>query len=265
MEWNSLSWEALILLSIFAAPLGCLLIFRRMSYFGDALGHSALAGVVVIYLMGWQSPWALSAGAIASVLLTSQILKFLESQFRLPTDLALTVSSAGMLGLGILLSASAPIQLEHLLVGDLAAINESMVWFLRLLAVVMLSFLIFMWKPLWASVIDARFARSLGFSSHRFDFLLLALTSVTVVGLIQSVGAILVATYLVFPAAASLAWAKSLRSLVVSSIVFALASSFFGAYASMRLQFAPAPAIATFGFLATLLSHGVARLIPSKD
>lgn len=192
------AFEACLWLSFFAAPLGALLIFRRLSFFGDALGHASLAGVAVAVLLAGENPVALSAGALVSVLLTSALLHFLEKKMKLPSDVAMTVSYSGFFALGILLAFYSKLDLEHLLFGELWEMSHSMLWFLRIWAVIVVSLLIRFWKPLWLSVMDPLFARTLGFKTSAFDLFFLCITSVSVVGMIRTVGVVLVAAFWFF-------------------------------------------------------------------
>ncbi|MBN8554554.1 MAG: metal ABC transporter permease [Deltaproteobacteria bacterium] len=251
-----MSLEAAIWLSLFAAPLGSLLIFRRLSFFGDALGHSSLAGVAAAFLIFGPHPLWLSVGALISVFMTVGLLHLLEKHAKLPSDVAMTSSYSGLFSLGILLMAFSAMDLEHLLFGDINRISLEMLWFMRIWAIVMLMILAAFWKPLWASVMDPIFARSLGFKTQWLDLLFIVITSISVVGMIQSVGIVLVAAYLVLPSAAALPWARSLTQLMARSIGFALLSSFTGVFISLRWPPIPTgAAIAFTAFVCLLLSH----------
>lgn len=258
--FHSDAFEACCWLSLFAAPLGAFLIFRRLSFFGDALGHASLAGVAVAVLMVGQSPWILSMGALGSVLLSAGLLQFLEKKIRLPSDVAMTVSYSGFFALGLLLMFYARMDLEHLLFGDLWSMNISMMWFLRIWAWVMIALLLLLWKPLWLSVMDPLFARGLGYNTGVLDLFFLCLTAISVVGMIQSVGVVLVSAYLVLPAATVLPWSRSLLRYLIGSIIVAFISGIGGLFLSHRLLVPAGACIAlvAFGFL--MVSHSTKAL-----
>ena len=255
------AFEASLWLSLYAAPIGCFLVFRRLSFFGDALSHATLAGVALALLIWKDSPLAILIGALVSVLLTAAMLRWFENKAKLPPDVALTVSYSGVFALGLLLLRSSDEEhAEHILFGDILQISSSMLWFHRLWAVVALLTIVYFWRPLWAFVTDGIFARSLGYRVGMLDALFLALTAVSVVGMIQSVGVILVAAYLILPAATALPWARSLVSLVGFSVLFALISSFCGLcivaeWTEGILQKSPGPWMAFSAFLILVLSH----------
>jgi iron/zinc/copper transport system permease protein len=248
--------EACYWLSLFAAPLGALLIFRRLSFFGDALGHASLAGVAIAVLVAGQSPWMLSVGALIAVLLSAALLHFLEKRMRLPSDVAMTVSYSGFFALGLLLMFYTHMDLEHLLFGDLWSMDVSMMWFLRIWGCIVIVLLLLLWRPLWLSVMDPLFSRSLGFNTNLLDLFFLCLTAISVVGMIQSVGVVLVAAYFVLPASSILPWARSLRQYLIGSIIVALLSGVGGMLLSRQLQVPAGACIALTAFCILILSHG---------
>lgn len=253
--------EASLWLSLFAAPWGALLIFRRLSFFGDALSHSTVAGLALVLMFIGENPFWLSLGALASVLVTSGLLHFLERKTKLSADLALTVSYSGMFALGMILIGGDHEHLEHVLIGDIWKVNESLLWFMRLWGSLIILILAWFWRPLWASVMEGRFAQGLGYRAQLIDFVFLAVTSISVVGIIQSVGVILVAAYLVLPAATALPWARSLLALVGLSTCFALLSSLGGVFWAAQTQIPAGPAIASVAFGVFLLSQSLKVLL----
>jgi len=260
IEWNPHALEASLWLSLFAAPLGCFLIFRKLSFFGDALSHSSLTGVAVAYLSAGENPIFMSLGALGSVVATAVLLHILEKRSKLSSDLAMTASYSGMFALGVLLLSSSDVDLEHILFGDIWKITERMVWFLRVWTVIIFTLFVYFWRPFWASVLDSRFARTLGYNIDWIDFLFLIITSISIVGMIQSVGIVLVAAYLVLPPAAALPWARSLLNLVLGSIFFALVGSFVGVYCSRKFHLSAGPSIAVCAFLLFLGSQIISPL-----
>lgn len=249
------SLEIFFWMSLFAAPLGAFLIFRRLSFLGDAVGHSSLAGLACVFLLGWTHPVLLMGGVLLTVFLMSFLFRFLEKSCLLPSDVALTVSYIGLFALGLLLMSRTGVDLEHVLFGHFEAIDDHTLWFLRLWALMVLFLMIFLWKPLWATVIDSRFAHSLGYQTSKIDFLLLILISVSLVGMIRAVGIVLVAAYFVFPAVTVLPWVRSLKSLVIASSSVAFVISCLAFFISVKNGLEHGPMITLIGFFILLLSH----------
>jgi ABC-type Mn2+/Zn2+ transport system permease subunit len=252
--------EACFWLSLFAAPWGTFLVYRRLSYFGDAVGHSSLLGVAVAFLAFGLSPIALAIGALASVMLTSFLLQILEKKGRIPADVALTVTYSGLFSLGLLVLDHSKQHIEHFLFGDIWSLDTRMLWFLRLWAVLVLVYSIVWWKPLWATVQDQRFAKLLGFSTRSVQVMFLVITSVSVVGVMQTVGIVLVTAFFVLPAVITMPWARSLQSLVWGAMLAALTFSFCGVLLSLHFHLSAGPCIAFSGFLLALVSNAIAAI-----
>ena len=73
--------------ALVAGPFGCLVVWRRMAYFGDSLSHSALLGVALGLLLGVD----LTIGVIASCVIVALLLVGLERQRRWPVDTLLVI------------------------------------------------------------------------------------------------------------------------------------------------------------------------------
>ena len=100
IEWLDIiapAWVAGSLLALLSAPLGCLVLWRRMSFFADALAHGTLFGVALAAL--WQLPFAIGI-ALVSVMVVISLL-WLEDD-RLPSDAILAVVSVSMLCLSLI-------------------------------------------------------------------------------------------------------------------------------------------------------------------
>lgn len=220
--------ETLLWLSVFAAPLGGFIIFRRVSFVGDALSHATLGGVAVAFLFFGMNFWALSGGALVAALSAAWMLRFFENRFRVPSDLALTAAYSSLLAFGMLALSHHDQHLDHFLVGDISWINQEILWSLRTWGALVVAGVLIFWKPLWMSAIDPILGRSLGFKTRTADFWIVVLVAISVVALMQAVGLVLVSAYLVLPAASILPWARSLRVMYWGSMVSAILSSFLG-------------------------------------
>lgn len=91
------AWIAGSLLALLSAPLGCLVLWRRMAFFADTLAHGALLGVAI---GAWLSiPADMGVGVVSiGVVIT---LMFLQDK-RLPSDATLSVLAVSLLCLGLL-------------------------------------------------------------------------------------------------------------------------------------------------------------------
>src|SRR4029078_299913 len=84
------------------APLGVLLIARRISLIGDALSHALLPGIAVAYLIaGPSNPAALTAGALIAALVVAGLSTLLARTRSMPEDASLAVFYLTALALGV--------------------------------------------------------------------------------------------------------------------------------------------------------------------
>jgi manganese/iron transport system permease protein len=250
--------------SLFAAPLGCFLIFRKLSFFGDALGHSTMAGIAVAYLLFGSSILPLSIGAAVSGILAAFVFQGASRVFQISSDIALTVTYSTFFALGLYLLSQEHVHLDNYLMGDLWNINPQMLWFVRIWAFVVWFVLGLRWKAMWLNAADPDLARSLGYSRSIQDFLVIGLVAISVVGMIQAVGVVLLTAYLVIPAAAALPWARSLKSLMLLSVAFALAGSFMGIFlAALEPAWHSGPCLALTSAILFAASHGVRWILRS--
>ena len=135
-----------------------------------------------------------------------------------------------------------------------------MLWFLRIWAAIVVVVLIVFWRPLWATVQDQRFARLLGFRVRSIEVLFVIVTAISVVGLMQTVGIVLVTAFFVLPAVITMPWARSLHSLVMVAILAALIFSSIGLFVSTHYHLSAGPSIAFSGFVLALLSNAIAAM-----
>ncbi len=118
-------------MALVTGPLGCFVVWRRLSFFGDTLAHSALLGITIAYTM--EINIALSVFIISSVV--ALILLKLEKTTNLPTDALLGLLAHSSLAVGLVvigLIATIRFDLMGLLFGDILAVNVNdiiIVWF----------------------------------------------------------------------------------------------------------------------------------------
>ncbi len=198
MSFDFLLWALLggLGLALLAGPLGSLMVWQRLAYFGDTLAHGALLGAAAGL---W---WQLGSGTaiLLTGLLLALLLLVLERSRLLPVDTLLGILSHSALALGLVALALTPgarVNMEALLFGDLLTITPAEVAGIWGLAVVSLAALGRYWNPLLALTVQEDLARVEGIAvdalrtGHR-----LLLAAVVAVG-IKAVGALLITALLI--------------------------------------------------------------------
>ena len=237
MEWLNLllpAWLMGSLLVFLTAPLGCLMLWRRMSFFADTMAHGTLLGVALAGAL--SLPLWLGVGFLA--LLLVGILWVLYDP-RLPNDALLALCSATLLCAGLLFIQHLPSlrpELMSYLFGDLLQITWSDLPIFAAVIIIALTVLYKSWQAQVQIAIDPDMAVSEGVSAawQRLIFMLL-LALFTVLAL-RAVGSLLMGALLVIPALTARLLAHSPKHMVIWAFVFAQIGITVGLWSSAGLN-----------------------------
>lgn len=230
-------------LAAVSGPLGCVIVWRRMAYFGDAMAHAALLGVAFSLLFP-QLPLPLLVFVVAA--LSALLMRLLTRDSRLYADTALGMISHGALALGIVLIAlfgSATMELEAYLLGDILALSRADALWMAALAAAVCVLIARHWKSLVMLVIDPATARLHGVAIERVEMVMVLALSALVALAIQLVGVLLLSAMLIMPAAAAGHIARAPGRMAMMACGFGMASVGFGLGAAVLLDVPPAPAM----------------------
>ncbi len=207
-------------LAIITGPLGCFIVWRRLSYFGDTLAHSALLGVVIAY--------ALSFNIILSVFLISGIISlsllYLQKKTYLPNDALLGLLAHSVLAIGLVLLGLLTfirIDLMGLLFGDILSVNFKDILVIWIGGSFVLILLIMIWKPLFAGTVSLDLAKAEGLNPELANTVFTILIAAVIAISIKIVGILLITGLLILPASAS-------RNLSSNPIQMAIIASVIG-------------------------------------
>nr|PZN23771.1 MAG: manganese ABC transporter permease [Chloroflexota bacterium] len=221
---------AAALVGLTCAIVGVYVVLRRMAFIGDALAHTALPGVVVAYLNGWN----LFGGAVVAGMLTALGIAWVSRRQTVREDTAIGVLFTGMFALGILLISGAQSfrDFSHILFGNILGVTLPDLGLMALVAGGVLVALRLFHKELELTSYDPTHAEAIGISADRMRLLLLTLLAFTVVTCIQVVGVVLTSALLVTPAAAASLLTKRLPRMMAIAAVIAVSAGVIGLYAS---------------------------------
>ena len=235
-------------------PLGCFVVWRRLSYFGDTLAHSALLGVTIAYSLDFNI--AVSIFFISSAI--ALILIQLQRKTNLPSDALLGLLAHSSLAVGLVVIGFLTFirfDIMGLLFGDILAVNKKdlfIIWFGGALILIVLKLI---WKPLFASTVNYELAEAEGLNPDRakaiFTILLAALIAIS----IKLVGVLLITGMLIIPTAMARNLSDNPKKMVVFSINGGLLSVFIGLFSSLEFNTPSGPSIiaaALFLFIISL-------------
>ena len=228
--------------AIVTGPLGCFVVWRRLSYFGDTLAHSALLGVTMAY--SFQFNIALSVFIISSII--ALILIQLQKKTNLPGDALLGLLAHSSLAVGLVVIGFLTFirfDIMGLLFGDILAVDKNdliIIWFGGGLILLVLKFI---WKPLFASTVNYELAEAEGLNPDRakaiFTILLAAIIAIS----IKLVGVLLITGMLIIPTAMARNISDTPQKMVVFSIIGGLLSVFIGLFSSLEFNTPSGPSI----------------------
>ena len=221
--------------AIVTGPLGCFVVWRRLSYFGDTLAHSALLGVTMAY--SFQFNIAISVFLISSLI--ALILIKLQKRTNLPGDALLGLLAHSSLAVGLVVIGFLTFirfDIMGLLFGDILAVNVTdllIIWFGGGLILLVLKII---WKPLFASTVNYELAEAEGLNPDRakaiFTILMAALIAIS----IKMVGLLLITGMLIIPAAMARNLSDSPFKMVLFSIIGGLLSVLIGLFSSLEFN-----------------------------
>ncbi|WOE30730.1 MULTISPECIES: zinc ABC transporter permease subunit ZnuB [unclassified Acinetobacter] len=237
MEWLELllpAWIMGTLLVFLTAPLGCLMLWRRMSFFADTMAHGTLLGVAIAGIL--QLPLWLGVGFLAVLLVG--ILWILHDQ-RLPNDALLALCSATLLCSGLLLIQNLPSlrpELLSYLFGDLLQIAWTDLPFFIIIIFVALAILSYYWQAQIQIAIDPDIAMSEGINAKWQRLIFMLLLALFTVLALRAVGSLLMGALLVIPALSARLLAHSPKQMVIWAFILAQFGVTIGLWSSAALD-----------------------------
>ena len=235
-EWTEFAYMknallAVLLITPLFGLVGTMIVNNKMSFFSDALGHSALTGIAIGVLMGIDNYLISMMGfALLFALCISAVMDSGTSS----ADTIIGVFSSTGLALGIvLLSASGGFaKYSGYLIGDILTVQPAEIAMLAVIlaAVVIIWYLFF--NKLMLTSINADLAASKGINTRLTEKLFVVIVAVIVTVSIKWVGVLIINSLLVLPAAAARNLAKSMRSYHFIAVGISLFSGVSGLVAS---------------------------------
>lgn len=248
-------WRALLGglgVALVAGPLGCFVVWRRMSYFGDTLAHSALLGVA----LGTLFQLDLNLGIALVCVGISVILTLLARQRSLATDTLLGILSHSTLAIGLVAISflgRVQVDLNGYLFGDLLAISRGDLAWIGIGAVVVLGLLWRYWDALLMATIHEELAKVEGLPVERLRLLLMVMFSVVIAVSMKIVGVLLITAMLIIPAATARPFSGSPERMALLAALIGIASVFAGLWMSWITDVPAGPAVVVSAFVLFLV------------
>src|SRR5687768_9448803 len=242
-----------------AGPLGCLVVWRRMSYFGDTIAHGALPGVALGIALGFDPILGVLGVAVVVALM---VLAFRRGR-RLPNDAILGMLSHSALSIGIIglaFMSAVRVDITALLFGDILAVSWAEVWLTAAGAAAILVLLALTWRPFVAATVDEDLARAEGVPVAALSVFFMLLVAGVVALAMKVVGVLLVTALLVIPAVTARRLARSPEQMAVLAPLFGVASVAAGLILSLYADTPSGPSIVVGAFALFVIINAAAGL-----
>lgn len=227
-------WAIVIMGPLFGL-LSTMIVTGRMSFFSDALGHSAFTGIAIGCICGVAAPiWV----AVIFSVVFSLLFSYVRHRSNQAADTLIGVFSSAAVALGIFiatLNGSSFTKYNKYLIGDILSITGAQIGALTLVLVAVLVFWVLYSNRLTLSSIHPQLASSRGIPVAASQAIFTTAIAVVVTLTISSVGLLILNSLLVLPAAAARNVAKNLRQYHGFSVLFALSAGIAGLLMSFYL------------------------------
>ena len=234
-------------------PLGCFVIWRRLSYFGDTLAHSALLGVTIAYSLEFNIAF--------SVFITSSLIALilvqLQNKTNLPGDALLGLLAHSSLAVGLVVIGFLTFirfDIMGLLFGDILAVTINDLYIIWIGGALILITLKIIWKSLFASTVNYELAEAEGLNPDRAKAIFTILMAAIIAISIKMVGLLLITGMLIIPAAMARNISDNPQKMVLFSIIGGLLSVIIGLFSSLEFNTASGPSIITASLVLFILS-----------
>ncbi|HZW77260.1 MAG TPA: metal ABC transporter permease [Flavobacteriaceae bacterium] len=250
------------LVAMACSILGVFLVLRKMAMISDAISHSILPGIVVGFFItqDLNAPLLIFFAALTGVI-TVILVEYIQKTELVKEDTAIGLVFPVLFSLGIILitknASDIHLDVDAVLLGELAfapfdriVINEidlgpKSLWVIGIILLIIIILVGLFYKELKISTFDPSLAAALGFSPVLIHYGLMTVSSVTIVGAFDAVGAILVVALIIAPAAMAYLLTEKLKIMLVLSVLVGVIAAITGYQLAHLLDASIAGSIAT--------------------
>jgi len=224
---------------------GVFLVLRKMALISDAISHSILPGIVIGFFIteDLNSPLLILLAAVTGVI-TVVMVEYIQKTGLVKEDTAIGLVFPALFSIGVILIAKnandVHLDVDAVLLGELAFapfdrliiagtdVGPKSLWVMGSILTITMGMLFAFFKELKVSTFDAGLSAALGFSPVVLHYGLMTISSVTVVGAFEAVGAVLVVALMIAPAATAYLLTADLKKMLVLSVLFGVFSAIAG-------------------------------------
>lgn len=265
--WDTLATDEIQMLVLTAvaassALIGSFLVLRKTTMLANSLSHTLLVGLVGAFFLT-QAPMlpldirTLTVAALLMGLITTFLTEFLTKVIKLQEDASTGLIFTSLFALGVLLITllTKNIHLgQDVVMGNVDGLTDADLLPSGLILLLDFSIIFLLFKEFKLTTFDPPFAQTLGFSPARYNYLLMILVALTVIGAFRAVGVIMVLTLITAPPLIARRLTKRLVPMIFSAVGIGAGVSLLGVALSRHLLTAYQLPLSTGGLVILLLT-----------
>ena len=238
-------------IAVMVGPLGCVVVWRRLSFFADTLAHASLLGVALALFFDLHASIAVD---IVIVAIAFTLVWFLQRKYY-PPDLILAIFSHSALAMGLIALAfiTQPPSLLGFLYGDILAVTMQDIFVIYIGGAAMLVVLGLMWQRLFALSVSPDVAAAETTNSGKVNTVFVLLLALVIAMATKIVGVLLIAALLLIPAATARRVCAGPEAMAVVATGIGVVSVVSGLFVSLYFDTPSGPSIVATAFVLFLL------------
>lgn len=255
---------AILLSAPIFAIIGTMIVNKKMAFFSDALGHSALAGIAIGVLLGISN---INISMIIFAIIFALLLNWVRNKTNYGADTIISVFSsiAIALGLAILAQSGNFNKYSSYLVGDILNISTNEIIYLAVACILVLVFWKIIFNKLNAVSINPMLAKSKGIKVKLIENIFSIIIAVMVMISIRWIGILLINSMIILPAASSRNIAKNMRNYHGLAVCFSLFSGIAGLIISYYTNIPTGSMIIIISGLIYFITLGLKKVIRIEE
>lgn len=231
-----------IVISIIAGPLGSIMIWRRMAYFGDTLAHSTLLGVAIATMLNANAYF----GLIGICLLVSAILLSFSKHSKFTNDTILSILSNTILAVGLIAATkitNVRLDLLGYFYGDILSVDTNDLYWILGVSFFALIVLIKLWRWLLLTTLHEELAKVEGIPVAKVKWLFVLLIALVFAITMRLLGMLLLVALFIIPASSARRFSKTPEAMAILGSIFSMVAVILGLLLSVYYDWPTGPSI----------------------
>jgi len=231
-EFMQRAFLAGMIIAVLASISGTFIVLKRYSMISETLAHSALVGVAVGLVAGFNPLWM----AVIITIVSAWLIEYLRYSFALYSDAVLAIFLSGSLAIAVIivsLGGAFNNSLFSYLFGSILAVSDADLITIFIFGIVCLSVLLIFAKEFYFIAYDEEVAKTSGIRVRLLNFLLVSIVAIIIALSIRVVGSLLIGALMVIPTVSALQYKQGFVKTILISLFFAI----FSVASGMTLSF----------------------------